>query len=94
MNALSERHGTSISASDHLPDCQVTAVEPLGLWLLVDDAEYFVPFGDYPQLREASLKQVLAAQMIAPGQLRWESLDIDVELEAWSAPERYPLVWR
>ena len=32
--------------------------------------------------------------MIAPGQLRWESLDIDVELEALSAPERYPLVWR
>ena len=77
-----------------LPACQATAVEPQGLWLLVGEEEYFVPFADYPQFRRASLEHVFAATIIGPGQLRWAALDVDIELEALVAPERYPLVWR
>ena len=77
-----------------LPDCPVTAVEPQGLWLRVGEEEYFVPFADYPQFQRASLEHVFAATIIGPGQLRWAALDVDIELEALVAPERYPLVWR
>ena len=27
----------------------------------------------------------------APGQFRWESLDVDIELEALARPEHFPL---
>ena len=94
MNALLERRGTSISAANGLPECQVTAIEPLGLWLLVGQMEYFVPFSDYPGLGTATLDQIFAVQLIAPDQLRWEALDIDIELEALAEPEHYPLAWQ
>jgi hypothetical protein len=40
------------------------------------------------------VEHVFAATIIGPGQLRWAALDVDIELEALVAPERYPLVWR
>jgi hypothetical protein len=94
MSTRLEQRGTSISGPDSLPDCQVSAVDAIGLWLLVGDREYLIPFADYPQFREARVEQVFAVRMISPQQMRWETLDIDVELEALTMPEHYPLVWQ
>ena len=93
MNTLSGTPGISIS-SDEKPNCQITAVTEIGLWLLVGDEEYFVPFAEYPHFQTALLDQIFAVEWIAPGQVRWEALDIDIELDALMAPDRYPLVWQ
>jgi len=80
--------GTNIS------DCNITAINDLGLWILLNDREYFLPFRDYPGFKEASIDQIFKVQLIKPSQLRWEDLDIDVELEALAKPESFPLIYK
>ncbi len=72
----------------------VTAIEPQGFWLLVEDAEYFVPFADYPVFAKAALEQIFAVQRLSPTQFYWPDLDADIELDALEQPEHYPLTWK
>jgi hypothetical protein len=71
--------------------CEVTNITPLGFWVFVDDAEYFVPFADYPEFEAATIAQIHAVQRVGPDQLHWPDLDIDIELDALTRPEAYPL---
>lgn len=82
---LSETRGKTICVSE------VTAIGRDGFWLLSGDQEFFVPYHNYPVFKRATVEQIYAMQEIAPGQLRWESLDADIELEALTYPERFPL---
>lgn len=81
----SELHGRDILGSE------VTAVGRDGFWLMSHDREYFVPFGNYPAFRKATVEEIFTMEEIAPGQFRWESLDADIEVEALAHPERFPL---
>ena len=78
-------HGRNILGSE------VTAVGRDGFWLIRDDQEYFVPFSSYPVFRRATVEEIFGMEEIVPGQFRWESLDTDIELEALTHPERFPL---
>ncbi len=73
---------------------EVTNISSIGFWVLVGDKEYFVPFADYPAFKEATVAEISAMTQISPSQLRWENLDIDIEIEALEAPENFPLVFR
>ena len=73
---------------------EVTNIEPLGFWVLVDDREYFIPFADYPVFQGASIQQIFQVQRISPTQLHWPDLDADIEIEALEQPEHYPLVFK
>lgn len=84
---ISSQPGTSISPSE------VTNIEPLGFWILVDNKEYFVPFDDYPVFKGASIQQIFKMQRLSPTQLHWPDLDADIEIEALEQPKHYPLVW-
>jgi hypothetical protein len=76
-----------------ISDSPVTNIDLHGFWLLVGDAEYFVPFADYPVFATATIEQIFTVQQLGPRQLHWPDLDADVELDALQAPDRYPLVW-
>lgn len=82
---LSETRGKTICVSE------VTSIGRDGFWLLIGDQEFFVPYQNYPVFRRATVEQIYAMQEIAPGQLRWEALDADIELDALECPERFPL---
>jgi len=84
----SSQPGTSISPSE------VTNIEPLGFWVLVDDKEYFVPFAEYPVFQGAPVRQIFQMQRLSPTQLYWPDLDADIEIEALEQPEHHPLVFR
>ena len=84
----SSQPGTSISPSE------VTNIEPLGFWVLVDDREYFVPFADYPVFQDASIQQIFQMQRVSPTQLHWAELDADIEIDALEQPEQDPLVFK
>lgn len=73
---------------------EVTNVEPMGFWILVDGQEYFVLFADYPVFQQVTIQQLTHMQVIAPTQLHWPELDADIELEALEHPEHYHLIWR
>jgi hypothetical protein len=84
----------SNSSGQSTPIYQVTAIGAQGFWLLEGDAEYFVPFGDYPVFRTATVSQIFALQRLAPGQYHWPELDADVELAALQQPDRFPLLFK
>lgn len=74
--------------------CEVTNINQFGIWLLVDDREYFAPFADYPAFRAATVAQIYDVDRIAPDQLYWPDLDIDIDLNALERPETFPLSFR
>jgi len=65
-----------------------------GLWLLVDDREYFLGFTHFPWFKSAPVGAVLNVQRPASGHLYWPELDADVAVESIEHPEKFPLVSR
>ena len=84
----SSKSGTSISA------CNITGINDLGFWVLVEDKEYFVPFSHYPGFKNASINQILKIRYFAPSQLHWDELDMDIELPALAQPDFFPLSFK
>jgi hypothetical protein len=84
---ISSKSGTSIL------DCNITSINDLGIWILIENKEYFIPFADYSGFKNASLKQVFAVKFLPPSQLRWDEIDIDIELQALAQPEAFPLIY-
>ncbi len=73
---------------------EITGISPLGLWLLAVDREYFIPFADYPEFRQATVDQLYRLDNPSPTQLYWPDLDIDIDLDALEDPQRFPLEFR
>lgn len=73
---------------------EVTNISQAGFWLLVDDKEYFVPFNDYPEFKQATIEQIYNVKRIGPDAFYWEALDIDIELAALAEPDKYPLKFK
>lgn len=71
---------------------EVTNIDRLGFWLLVEDKEYFLPYADFPWFRNATVDQILNVELLHGDHLHWPSLDVDLELDALSQPEAFPLV--
>ncbi len=69
-------------------------IDPTGFHLLIDGTEYFVPFEDYPRFKQAKLSEIFNMQRLSPDQFHWPDLNIDIELDALKAPEKYPPVWK
>lgn len=75
----------------HSSETEVTHISGHGVWLLVDDREYFMPYDEFPWFKDASIGQVLHVQLQGPGHLYWPELDVDLTIEAIEHPERFPL---
>jgi hypothetical protein len=71
---------------------EVANVSPHGFWLLVDNTEHFVPFGEFPWFRDATIAQLINVQLPSRHHLYWPDLDIDLAVESLTHPDRYPLV--
>jgi len=64
-----------------------------GFWLLVNDKEYFVPFDQYPDFKNASIEHIFAVKQLSPTQFYWEDIDCDIELGALEKPDQFPLTY-
>ena len=73
---------------------EVTQVSLHGLWVLVDEREYFLDFDEYPWFAKGSIADVTKVQLLHGRHLRWPDLDVDIELESLAYPDRFPLVYR
>jgi hypothetical protein len=71
---------------------EVTNVSKHGFWLLIAEAEQFVPFDQFPWFREATIAQLTNVQLPSAHHLFWPELDVDLALDSIRHPERFPLV--
>lgn len=69
----------------------VTNISNVGFWVMVNDKEYFVPFSNYPEFKNATVDAIFDVKLLSSQQLYWQSLDCDIEIDALKAPERFPL---
>lgn len=82
----SEIIGTGTSAAE------VLNVSPHGFWLWVAGQEYFLAFEHFPWFRNAKLSQLFAVELHPHDHLFWPDLDVDLDIDRITHPEKYPLV--
>lgn len=73
-------------------EVEVTNISRHGLWLLVDDEEFFLPFDEFPWFKQATVSAILNVERHGKEYLHWPTLDVDLTLESIRHPERYPLI--
>lgn len=73
---------------------EVTNITRNGLWLLVRDREYFLPFDKFPWFKEAKIGQILNVKLVHASHLHWVELDIDLDVDSLEDLESYPLVYQ
>lgn len=69
---------------------EVTQVDRQGIWLLIDDKEYFLPFEKFPWFKDATISQIHNVQLIDNGELHWPALGINLTVESIGQPELVP----
>lgn len=98
MNQKSAARGTPISAAEigavEIGPVEIGNVSVHGFWLLIDGAEAFLPFEQFPWFRDASIGKLAHIERPSPHHLYWPDLDVDLAVESIFHPERFPLVSR
>jgi len=82
----SETLGTDTS------EVEVTQISKHGIWLLLQDKEHFLSFGDFPWFKDASVSAIHNVELLNRHHLYWPELDVDLELESIAHPSAFPLV--
>jgi len=72
-------------------EVEVTNISTHGLWVLVGDKEYFLPFEQFPWFKDKTINDITKVKSFGEGHLYWENLDVDLSVEMIEHPERFPL---
>ena len=62
-----------------------------GIWLLVNEREFFLSYEDFPWFKEVPIGNILRVEQPTPGHFYWPDLDVDLGIESIEHPERFPL---
>ena len=66
-------------------------VSQFGIWIYIENVEYFISFKEYPELRKHTIDEISNFYFDRQNNIHWEELDIDIELDSLKDPKRYPL---
>jgi len=82
----------SLTLGKSISTIEVTNISIHGIWLLVNDKEYFLPFENFPWFKDKPISAIFNVVELSPGHFYWPLLDIDLTEEIIEHPERFPLV--
>ncbi|MBL7669662.1 MAG: DUF2442 domain-containing protein [Bdellovibrionaceae bacterium] len=80
-----QKNGRNISAAE------IQSVSEFGIWMLINQIEYFIAFKDFPWFERATVHQIYNFQFVHGRHLYWPELDVDLALESLRSPEKFPL---
>ncbi len=80
----SSKRGTNISVS-------VENITPFGIWIFVKEKEYFLNYATYPYFKDQTVRSIQNVQLLHGYHLYWPDLDVDLEIDNFESPEKYPL---
>ena len=72
----------------------VRSIMPDGILMSVFGKDYYLSFDRLPWFRNAKVSDILNVSAVGDEGIRWENLDVDLEIESLKYPERYPLVMK
>ena len=72
---------------------EVSHISSYGVWLLVFNKEYFLPYSEFPWFKKAKTSKVRDVVMLNDRHLYWPQLDVDLELESLRNRKKYPLIY-
>jgi len=72
----------------------VRSIMPDGIFLTVFDNDYYLSYNRLPWFRNAKISDIFNVAMMGDDAIRWDTLDIDLEIDSLKYPERYPLVMK
>ena len=84
----SKKHGGNTSK------VEVLNISKAGLWIYVKDREYFLSYKDFPWFKGGTVSEICNAELLHGDHLRWEDLDIDLQLDSLDKPDKYPLKYK
>ena len=85
MKLNSEKVGTSTFV-------KVLTITSGGILIEIEEGEFFLPYSRVPWFKCASVSDVLNVEMSGKRSIRWNKLDVDLEIESLLHPDKYPLV--
>jgi purine nucleoside phosphorylase len=65
-----------------------------GIWILVAQKEYFLPYNDFPWFKDATVAEITEVKLLHGHHLYWPSIDVDLELDCIENVEKYPLIFK
>jgi len=72
---------------------EVTNISAHGLWVLVGEKEYFLPYEKFPWFKDAKIGEILDVELLHGFHLHWPKLDVDLEVASLNAPNQFPLTY-
>ena len=78
-------HGKTILSTE------VTNISNHGFWLMIEEAEYFLSYNDFPWFKNATIGNILNIEEPTKHHFYWPGLDIDLSLDIIKNPKKYPL---
>lgn len=84
---------TSKTLGKSISEVEISHIDMHGIWLCVNDKEYFLPYGDFPWFKQATIGDIFSVELHHQTHLYWPKLDIDLTLDILASPEAYPLIY-
>ena len=83
---------TSKMLGKNISEIEISNISSHGFWLFVIDKEYFLPYGQFPWFKDATIIQICDVRLLHGHHLFWPQLDVDLELSSVKNPKKYPLI--
>lgn len=71
---------------------EITNISTYGLWMLIDDREYFLSYDDFPWFKNQTINNIAEFEVFGNNSIYFNNLDIDLNLDMIKNPQKYPLL--
>ncbi len=85
---------TSSTLGKITSEVEISNISSHGLWLFINEKEYFLSYNQYPWFKNATLNNIFDVKLLHGHHLHWPQLDVDLELKSINNPENYPLIYQ
>jgi hypothetical protein len=71
-------------------EAEVTQIDKQGIWILIDDKEYFLTYERFPRFRQATVDQIHNFRILNGDELKWPDLQLNLSIESLAQPTHVP----
>ncbi|MFS8084347.1 MAG: DUF2442 domain-containing protein [Acidobacteriota bacterium] len=71
---------------------EVTQISKHGIWLLVQEKEYFLSFENFPWFKNAVVSAIHNVELLNGHHVYWQELDVDLVIESIEHSSLFPLL--